>query len=94
MIIATAPILATGAYADVSLRLTQDGVLIPGSEMINLWCEGDGARVFTLLGFISDLPEDNLFTFAVEWKQGEGGSNIATGGTFGNYNIIIQDIQN
>jgi hypothetical protein len=91
LVIAIAPILATGAYADISLRLTEGGDLINGTEMLNLWCEGDGARIFTAIG-VTEPEVDKAITYALQWKQGEAEANITTGGTFGNYSISIQDI--
>lgn len=65
---------------------------IPGTEMINLWLEGDGGRIITTIGF-AEVAIGKPITYNFKWKMGELEDPVVAGGTFGNYSIIIQDIK-
>ena len=90
-IIANAPVVVTTSNGDISVRLTKNGVLIPGAEILNLWSSGDGCISFTLTGF-PETEKGEKALYALQWKQGYAELDFDAGGDWGAYNIFIQDI--
>jgi len=65
--------------------------LINGTENNNQWSTGDGTVNFSIIGYDEPRGDEDVL-YALQWKQGDAGLNITTGGTSGSYYIFIQDI--
>ena len=91
MIIAQTPAVVKIANGDISMRLTESGNLIEGSENINIWSSGDGCINICLMAF-KEIEIGKAKTYALQWKQGYAELDFDAGGDWGAYNIVIQDI--
>lgn len=91
VITANLPIVANPANGDITVRLTESGTLINGTEHFGIWSSGDGSVKISLSGY-HEVDKEISKTYALEWKQGEAEINIETGGIWGAYNIFVQDI--